>query len=366
MVIRWAYIVVVSLCFIWLTITSPLHNWDMIGYSAAVYDFHGLSGAELLASTFSDVRTQVADHTYNALTNANDNYRLTVASSPAALEQQVPFYQIRVIYLLLISSFGWLFGSVAFATSAVSAIASGLIVFLAGCFLRHCRSWFLFLSFPIVISVVVMEAARLSTADALAALGVISAFLLLHRSQLLASCLLICLLPLFRTDFVILSLLCGLYFLIDGKARYALLTIAVSTGLYFAVNHIVGNYGYQTIFNFTLVTGPVPFPATLEVNAPWHLYVTIYQNGLLRLLSLPDFYLAFAVLPLLLLRQTDRILKPAVVICFAFIIAHFTLFPAAFARNYMPFVLMALIFIAKSIDDILQYKISDADDRNES
>jgi len=154
---KWATISViaaVAATVLFVGVTRPMHNWDMIGY---------------VASAHAEVRDEVGPEVFTVLTTGND-YRRQVFQSAQALQEQLPFYSIRVVYVEMIRGLG-LFG-VAYprATyligaffSAVSAAALGIIcvrALLSVCVL------------PLVVLVTgFLQLAPLSTPDSLALSG---------------------------------------------------------------------------------------------------------------------------------------------------------------------------------------------------
>ena len=72
-------------------------------------------------------------------------------------------------------------------------------------------------------------------------------------------------LPLVRTDFVILTILLVVCGLISGRRLAATVTGSVAVAFYLGVNKVMGNYGWLTIFNFTLI-GYDPYPAEMMMS----------------------------------------------------------------------------------------------------
>jgi hypothetical protein len=348
---------------------KPAHNWDMIGYVASVYKSDGLSNLDLLEATYSDVENEVGAEKFSVMTTGDWTpsnfikedkafYRPTVYNDYKSLEQQLPFYTPRVIYIALVKVAG-IFGlSYSVGTYLVSSIFACASVLVIAVMLKQLSLPIYALPFLVVFSGL-LQISRLSTPDAMAcffSLAALSAFLS-GRSYYLA---LAVLLPLVRTDFIILSVLLAFIGFFTGRRLASTLAASIAVILYLGVNKLMGNYGWLTIFNFTLI-GIDPYPADIIVSNSLVDYVRPYlsagwnlvnhSHGIIYLLSLFIFFH--------LVRKTEfhiSSMYSAVLVSLLFVVLHLMAFPAYMHRFFTFAVIICLIFIFSSIRKLLLLK----------
>jgi hypothetical protein len=162
------------LCAVTVISAPPLCNWDMIGYAAAAYESAGLRGDGLHRQAYEDVR-RVCPEAYASLTGANP-YRIAVATDPAALAAQLPFYRVKVLYGAALGRVARSGRSPAAATiwlSRVAYVATAVLTALwlaraLGPVLAAVLAW-VFLSIPGIFDV-----GRLGTPDALSVFVLLS------------------------------------------------------------------------------------------------------------------------------------------------------------------------------------------------
>ena len=80
-------------------VTSPSYNWDIVAYVAAAYHQDGLGGRELSSATYNELEREADADTFKELTVGD--YVDVVFEDPDSLEQQLPFYTIKVAYIQL-------------------------------------------------------------------------------------------------------------------------------------------------------------------------------------------------------------------------------------------------------------------------
>jgi hypothetical protein len=90
----------------------------------------GYRGADLTRQTYGEIKKEVGDKKFAKLV-AGEN-RNTVFSDPVALEQQLPFYAIRVAYIELIRLLKKLGLSYTKSTYVISVIFASLSILLLG------------------------------------------------------------------------------------------------------------------------------------------------------------------------------------------------------------------------------------------
>ena len=348
LLLRFSYLVVFCALFFVSAILRPMNNWDMIPYTAAAYEREGLSGEELRAATYRDVEEYVPEAKFASMVQRG-YYRQTVYSDQTAFEQQLPFYNIRYLYISLVHFLGVFLGSFSFATVVVSAFFGSLLIFVSG--LMHFSlpsKVAYFLTPPLVSAAGAFSLARFSTPDAFAAFGGALMFFLFLRKRIFAAAVIIALLPLFRTDFLILSAFASIYLFFSSKRLAAFSAIGAAL-LYFWVGAYAGNYGHATIFNFTLVYGPQPYPADMEISQNIGDYIRVYVRGVLAFVTGKEFLFAIAIFVLwsTMLHKRDGVepFGQFFFLTLAFVLTHFALFPAAFSRTYFLLIWSGLMLL---------------------
>ena len=340
-----------------VVIANPHHPlWDVIGYVASAYELAGLSGEALRSTTYDDVRNAVPPHTFSALTTENDIYRSTIYEEASALQQNLPFYKIRYVYVWMTYAIGQWTGSFSQATVLISAVSGFFILLTSVVLFWNARPVIVFLLIPpaVIFLGELLTLASLAQPDALAAMASIFLCVLILARKHKTSVLLIALLPLFRTDFVIFALAAGFILFLRGNSKLAVLSAFLAILTYFAVNQFAGNYGYAVIFNFTLIDrSNSPYPLQMPISDDMHDYVEAYIRGIRRLVATPEIYLYPIITAVVILftstkeRYRNRFFS-IYLACLFFVTVHFLLFPAAFLRHYFLLPWASIMYLAEA------------------
>jgi len=357
---------------------KPHYNWDITGYTASIYHMIGFRGEELSRKTYSDLKGSMPDEAFEKIISSNE-YMSSVYADPVSLEQQIPFYKIRVVYLNLAKFFGEnLFNNYSEAMYFLGALFAGFASIVAGLILIHFKISNLFL-FPGLFVSGFVNLSRLSTPDSLAAFITLILFYCsfkiadlktknsTHRNKIFlyaTMILILSFLPSIRTDFIILSFLFLIFFL-NNRKIYLGIYILISLIIYGLVNFYAENYGYLTIFNFTLID-ITPYPANKILSTNPMDYLNAYFTGALSLINsrfilVIFFYLIFQYFFLrgyflykqgFNFDQKESNYLILFAIAFIFISLHFVLFPAVNIRNYSPFIFLIFTSTILSAKDI--------------
>jgi hypothetical protein len=343
-------IIATALLVIFIGVTRPNNNWDIIGYVAAAFKQDGYNGVELKTRTYDSIRAEVSRDIFHGLT-ASSEYVKTVYEDPVALEQQLPFYSIRVVYVEMLRGLHKIFGiSYPRGTHLISSIFSSLSVLILGMFFLRLNLPILF--FPlVVVSTGFISIARFSTPDAIACFFSLSAlWYLTFYSQKKMLYIISAFLPLIRTDFIILSFLLMAYIFNSKNKIWPLASILISIACYLLVNKLSNNYGWLTIFNFTLIE-LTPYPVNLEPTTEIYMYIRAYILGILQLVTNQHFIIyIFGFYLIWLKRESIKIDSQNYALCYIlilFVIIHMILFPAYFDRF---FVFAAALFFMWSLN----------------
>ncbi len=329
-------------------LVKPGYNWDMIGYVAAAHHYDGVAGAELTERVYTEIAAEVGPQHFERLTQGD--YVGTVYADPESLAQQLPFYTPRLAYIELMRVLKLVGISYAQSTYLISAAFAFASIILVG---RLCVMLGVSLYWLPSIAFFGGFAAlpRLSTPDAFACFfSLLALYFLVRRSKWLYLC--IALLPLVRTDFIICSGLLAIYTLFAGNRPLTVISGLVALASYFLLNKIMGNYGYLTIFNFTLI-GNHPYPATMPIATDFSAYLKPYLSSIAVTLKHPQSVIYILAVYLLWFRKGYQMLSPpmqaALWISVLFILAHLALFPSyqerflAFANTMIAVIMLACL-----------------------
>ncbi len=315
---------------------SPYRNWDMVGYVAAALRADGYHGADLNAATYDTLRNDVSPRTFDQMIEGE--YRETVYRDPASLAQQLPFYRIRVLYVALIRTahaMGFSYPTSIYAVSATfAALSVVLILFLVLEVGAPAASVPLIVAFSGLIDI-----ARLSTPDALATFfSLLTLYCLIRRSRL--AYVVAMLLPLIRTEFLLLSMLVFVHGYFFDRGKYVVAPMIIACLLYWLVMRINGAYGWLTLFNTSLIHR-TPYPVTLVPSHALGDYLRPYGLMLYDFTMHPHFVIYGLAVILLLKRgmgtvQADRQQVSATfLVPMAFVACHLLLFPENTHRYFV-------------------------------
>jgi len=317
-------------------VKKPSYNWDMIGYVAAALSAEGYQGASLNKATYDSVRSEVGPHTFDQLTQ--DDYRETVFRDPASLAQQLPFYRIRPLYVGLIRVVHAMGLEYPKSTYVVSAIFAALSVVLLAFVAREIGAPVIAVPLVVLFSGFI-DIARLSTPDAMACFFALLTIYALIRGSTLVF-FLAAVLPLVRTDFLLLSLLVLGHSFIFGQRKYAITSMTAACVLYELVVRMNGAYEWSTLFNTSLIH-KTAYPAALIPSHAIGDYLRPYASMAYDFTLQPHFVIYGLALWFLMRNKTRppsadwRLLSAVFIIPMAFVAIHLLLFPAMTYRFFV-------------------------------
>ena len=349
---QWFLVVSAAFIVLYEANRRPHYNWDMIGYVAAAYYEDGYRGRSLLKQTYSEVQSEVGADTFKNLIygEPDRDYRNTIFLDPVALNQQIPFYSIRVLYVEAIRLLKKVGITYSRATHIISAIFATMSVVVLAMIASEVRVK-LFVTPIIILSTGFIDLGRYSTPDAMACFfSLLCMLAVLKRSFI--SLVLAVVMPLIRTDFIILSLLIASYEFFSRWKYVSVAAAAVSLAIYFAINYLHADYGWLTIFNFSLI-GITPYPAKLIASTSIMDYIRAYIRGIVGLVS--QLSAALFALALFSVTATNvRSKKKAmvlVVIPLGFVLVHFALFPVYFPRFFVFAEALVLLWLFLQLEE---------------
>jgi hypothetical protein len=348
----------------------PAANWDIVAYVATAHSWQGMSGQALSDATYADLRAYLTPAQSYDVTGAGDPslsgnvYRHTVATDPTSLQQQIPFYAVKPLYLALMLALDAVGVALPLSTVVISVLAyaaTGLLLF--AWIARHRRPLTaLVLAGLIVASPPFAVLASLSTPDALALAliaGAAFAFAELRRPAVMIALLALAVLA--RPNaavFAILLLGAGVAAADGSRVRLhplvALGAAVLVGGLVLGVSRLVGGYSYTLLFSHTFF-GLLAYPARgappLALSDVLHLYA--FLAGKLTTTVLPLFGLLGVVALALRVRSLAEVRRdPAsllVVASLAAAVAGWLAFPSSPERMLVgSFLVIAAVLAASA------------------
>lgn len=249
------------------------YNWDMLAYIGIVKSWHAPDFAAAHASTYADAEAFAQSwglsHAYAKLVNPAQPYRLACLRDAQVFFEQLPFYRVRPVYLLLLDLVSRLTGSVAAACVFVSAFAVlATNAALARFALARCsRRAAAVLVGLLCTSPALFWAAEMCTADGLTALCVATAAIAFAGERRLLAAALLSIGVGVRSDQVVLNAVLAACLLAEGLQRQqlanslpAVLLLGASVLAAEAISHWVGGYNYHTLYHVTFMEGFDPHP----------------------------------------------------------------------------------------------------------
>jgi hypothetical protein len=251
------------------TFAHAVRNWDMIGYMAVLTSWQTTNPVEMHRRVYQEIRRNTSPAAYEELTSGP--FRADIAANPWHLAEQLPFYNIKPLYLDVVwlgRWFGLRFDQSLRILSVLAGFGLGIL----------CFQWMrIYLSDPqsAVISACLFLTAPLyrletfSEPDALNALVLVaSMYLLFEKRKTFPGLLLLCAAPLVRPDSAILCLVVLAYLAVWAPPRLAIkkLDAFVLAGTVaacvFTIGRWSGNYGWKVLF-VNSIKSPVPTPGDI-------------------------------------------------------------------------------------------------------
>lgn len=341
---------------LWLSIYRPFHNWDVVGYVAAAKSFEQSDNAALQTFTYAELRSVLPAELYEDIAREKNLgggrgalYRRTVSTNSAAFAEQLPYYQIRPLYVGLIYLFYKAGVDIEFATHLISGIgvALALLVLYLTAIPR----------LPIVLACLLpplawmfggFDLARLSTPDGLAFFAVMLIAYWFAQRRIGWLCVTLPIALCVRTDLILFTapLLLALFATEPKHRRWIALSGATSVLVYMGILTHYHHPGWATLFYFNVIERwiyPLSNPPTLTL----HDYFTALADGTLALLGDKIFlaYLALIALAACWLRKRSLTSTPSILLlaAAAHIVGRFLALPFMWERFFpAPYTISAL------------------------
>jgi len=268
------------------SILRPIYSWDLVMYIAAAKSYEEADIGNIHSFTYHTLERTVPETVYLRVADRPNKvystYARRIYDDVAAFQEQMPFYNIRPIYIGLIYTLHKAGFNMVFAAHVISAIAVVLALGLLYVMSSRMLGWPLAYAVPFFALIYgATDIARISTPDGLAFLAIVLSACL-YLKQRIASLLVV--LPMMlgvRTDLILYTMPMLLLLLITRERHRVCVVVSIlaSVAAYFLIGHLSGNGGWATIFYHTmieLVAYPLSNPPTLSL----HDYLSVLLRGL--------------------------------------------------------------------------------------
>ena len=345
----------ISLFLLGMVLWKPAYDWDMIGYVACAKEAEIKDPVSLHKWVFDKVKATIGTERFNEINHTP--YRNTITDDPRALQQQLPFSRVRVLYVAAIAGLSKLGINVFLAAHLVSALACILGLWgLWAAFAGRVDGPLLGLIPLFALACGMLKVATQSSPDGLAFFMVAVLVLLLARRSRW-TLVLVPVSVLARADLLLFGLpvLGFVWFRGDGRRSLILLSAAAAVVTTVVVCRWSGHYGMRTLLYCNYVKF-LPYPADTEFHLHFADYLVGWRQGLRKLLFNTPFFVFVTVImaaALCLLRSSlcfgERRMKWFLIVGSTFYVTiHFVLFPSMMERFFIGQYLMgamALVWI---------------------
>jgi hypothetical protein len=256
-------------------IRQPHYTWDLLGYVGSSIDT--TDAKQLQRAAFDSIRNAPSDEDIRV-----DNlYRADLATNPYHFAEQLPFYSIKPVYVVLIKALhrtGLPFQKSAVAVSAISNFVLALLLwywlapYLSGLPLALVCTL-------IMLSPNILVLARGTLPDCLATVvAALGFYLILEKRSYFWGSVPLLLDVWIRTDALILAGIVFAALLLLGKLdvpQFLLLSVSALAS-YFAINHFAGSYSWPILFYNSFLGGvPAPGEAVIHVSRSAYLHQVV-------------------------------------------------------------------------------------------
>jgi hypothetical protein len=344
-------IIALSSLAIYFSSLSPSQlSYDTIGYVASAYTYDGFKGAELQNKTVQDIKDSVSEKKFKTYCEGSE-FWTTVLTDPKSLQQIVPLYAMRIVYIDLmrfVHSFG---ATYTMASIQVSAFFGALSVIVLALIIVKINLSIAMLPL-VILATNLLGVAQLPSPDTLACFfALLSIYLLMIESRMIF--LISVFMPLARTDLIVLSGLLMLYLFFNSPYKNkpkltVIISMTLSIVAFVLANKLHGNYGLLNLFNNHHIH-PSPYPADITISSSLKDYILPY----IRLIrdTLASWHTVIYLISTTILLYSKRngydikYLYPLFLIPFSYVLLHIMLFPTYYERYFIFSILLMLLGI---------------------
>lgn len=348
------------------SINKKLIEFDSIMYVASLLKYEIADYRILHQQTYNELKNFVDKSTFEELTTKYP-YRNSVYQNSNYFMQQLPFYEIRPLYILLIYALYKIGFNIYFAIIFLSALASSMgLIFIFSSLYQRIHPIFLFILPLVIFSFKFLEVTSLGTPDSLFFLITSIVLYLFLNNKFKLMFILFPISVAVRTDTIIFAIVFIITFLIMYKKEYlySLISLTISFFVLFIINRVSNNYGWNMIFYFSFIAR-IPNPAEIQPLFTFKEYSIILIKNFLGALHYPPFllyinYFLINIILIFLRKETlqDRKIILLFIVSFLYIFLHYLGFPAVWSRFFIGFYIYNLIVTILIIDQIFSNKLT--------
>lgn len=302
-----AYLVIPYMCFFALlsawAVFQPQYTWDLLGYIGCSVDSN--DPKTIHRTAFDAIR----DVSSGPDIQADNPYRADVSKNPYHFAEQLPFYSIKPVYVILVKEIHYIGLPFPKAAVAVSAASNFLLAALLWYWLGAYLSGFPLAAACslIMLSPNILALSRWATPDCLATfLAAVGLYLILERKRYFWGCSVLLVDIWVRTDVLVLAGIVFAVLLVLRKldvAQFAALCL-IALGSYFTINHFAGNYGWPALFYNSFLGGLVaPGETVIHFSRSAYLHQVVRGSFLWLIYGSFALYLLLGGLAIWLIRS---------------------------------------------------------------
>jgi Dolichyl-phosphate-mannose-protein mannosyltransferase len=328
---------------------NPVYDWDVLPYTALA-ETSSSNPVILHAGAYQTVDSEVPPEIAQSFhyTGPDPEYRRDLAANPWHFAEQLPFYSVKPLYVLLLRGIHRAGPSALKAARLVSAVSFatlGIVLFL---WLRRSVNtvWAAVAACCVLATPEFLRTGAQTTPDAFfSALALLALYLLFSESKLFLGVTLLVLLPLVRADGLILVALV-LAYLAWKKPEfpkvYAVVILIVEVLVQQVAGRLAGAYPYQLLFFHSFIE-KLAAPAEISVHLTLREYFQALYVFVLGSLGTPrPLYLLLGLVSLIA-RRSEGVLRHLAWLGLGYAAAHILLFPVPESRYLVvPFSLIIL------------------------
>lgn len=371
------------LLFFYLSLSEPTLNWDMLAYVANALQYTtDLTVAQIQHTIFTNLSQTVSAEDFAAFTNSPS--REVLATDPVAFGQTIKFfYDARIVYIGILAGLMKMGMDPFFASYFISTTCSVLSILLLAKLIPIRIPLGLCFALPfIVLACGLLNVARFSSPDALAALTTIFMYWLLIRDRVAILLVMLPLSVLVRTDLILLMpMFLSYLFLYKRFSRViivfsGLLTIAT----YLTLNHvIVDGDPWSSLIGYNYAIKPT-HPAEYVFTVTLSNYFSYIITGIKSFSYNPLFFMfcALSITGIFMfgsrfffnpngqpISRQHRDLSFLILSCIAYVVIHFFMFPVTWIRFFTAqYSLVSVVVLWATLAILAERNYSDRVDVN--
>jgi len=335
---------------------NPWRNWDMLPYVASAMSYDDGNIERIHAATYQAAREAGA-----ANLMAGSRYWEDMATNAEHFHQQLPFYQVKPMYVGLIY-LGHKAGlSYVTASVVISVVSSVLMFCLIAMWLKKFTQGLLWGALTILSTwaIALTQTSRLSTPDTLSSfLILVSLYLLMETpSKVLGYCVLVLSL-LARPDNILLAMVVIAYFnfaappCLAVTRRWQAVLLVAPLALSLVVRHVTGFYGWWTGFAHSFygwMVAPAEFSEPFTIPAYMKVFIQVlgFNPVFERGVAFIGLFLIFTLVTARVRLRTGSVYSHAAIAFALAVVVRVIMFPEWEDRFYVAYYAMSVIcFVA--------------------